>query len=592
MDAADAIEAVEAVDAGDDLPAVDYLIVGAGPAGLQLGWCLQQAGHDHLILEAGSTPGTFYRTYPRHRRMISINKVHTGWDDPELNLRMDWNSLLSDDPELLFTRYTGEYFPDAGDYVRYLTDYATRSGLPVVYDSRVTRIARDSGGRGFLVTDQRGRTRRAARVIVATGFGAAFVPPIPGIEATERYDDVSVDPDDFTGQRVLIIGKGNSAFETADNIIERAAVIHLIGPNSLKFAWKTHFIGHLRAVNNNFLDTYQLKSQNMVLDATVDRIERDGDRFLVTLSYSRRNRTDRLHYDRVITCTGFRMDTSIFDPSCRPEMTVNGRLPALTPAWESVNVPGLYVAGTLTQSRDFKKHTSAFIHGFRYGVRSLSRILARRYEGTPWPHRPVPAEPGALAAAVLDRVNRSSGLWQQYAFLCDLIELPPAGGDGDGGGSYGRGGDGRGPGVARYQEEIPVDHVLDRSPGGFGAPDRFLMVTLEYGAGHDTIDPFDVEVGRRWEEEHPHEDRYLHPVVRYFEGHRLVARLPLPEDLCNDWSGERSHQVPLRQFLAGVLTTGGDGTGGPNGAGTAGGAAGGATGGAGAAGRAAARGNE
>jgi protoporphyrinogen oxidase len=73
---------------------VDYLVIGAGPAGLQLGWFLEQVGRDYVIVEAASTPGTFFRTFPRHRRMISINKPHTGWDDPELNLRMDWNSLL------------------------------------------------------------------------------------------------------------------------------------------------------------------------------------------------------------------------------------------------------------------------------------------------------------------------------------------------------------------------------------------------------------------------------------------------------------------------------------------------------------------
>ena len=85
---------------------MDYLVIGAGPAGLQLGYFLAQAGRDYLILEAGPTPGTFFRTFPRHRRLISINKPHTGWDDSELNLRMDWNSLLTDDPRLRFTRYT------------------------------------------------------------------------------------------------------------------------------------------------------------------------------------------------------------------------------------------------------------------------------------------------------------------------------------------------------------------------------------------------------------------------------------------------------------------------------------------------------
>src|SRR5215204_6280386 len=81
---------------------MDYLVIGAGPAGLQLGYFLERAGRDYLILEAGTTPGTFFRTFPRHRKLISINKPHTGEADPERNLRMDWNSLLSDDPDLLF----------------------------------------------------------------------------------------------------------------------------------------------------------------------------------------------------------------------------------------------------------------------------------------------------------------------------------------------------------------------------------------------------------------------------------------------------------------------------------------------------------
>ena len=60
---------------------------------------------------------------------------------------------------------------------------------------------------------------------------------------------------------------------------------------------------------------------------------------------------------------------------------IRDRFPAQTAEWESVNVPGLYFAGTISQVRDFKRSTSGFIHGFRYAVRALHRILERRYAG-------------------------------------------------------------------------------------------------------------------------------------------------------------------------------------------------------------------
>ncbi len=491
---------------------MDYAVIGAGPAGLQLGYFLQRAGRDYVVLEAGPTAGTFYRTFPRHRRMISINKPHTGWHDPEKDLRVDWNSLLSNDPELRFTRYTSRYFPHADDYVRYLTDFAR--GLNIRYRCRVSRIAR-----GFALTCDNGDTVEASRVIVATGFGAMNIPPMPGIETTERYWDVPVNPDDFTDQRVLIIGKGNSAFETADNLTEHAAVIHVAGPRSIKFAWRTHFIGHLRAVNNNFLDTHQLKTQNMVLDGDILHIERRTSDYLITFAYARRNKVVQLAYDRVITCTGFRMDPSIFANDCRPELAIDGRFPALTSEWESVNIPGLYFAGTLTQSRDFKKHTSAFIHGFRYGIRALVRMLDQKYHGVEWPHRSVPL--GSIADAVLARINRTSALFQQFGFLCDVITS-------DG----------------RYYEEMPLDYVP--------FADCFT-VSLEYGEGHDAIDPFDVAAGRAWEADEAHDDRYLHPVIRRRKDHRTVATCRLPEDICNDWTDEKTYREPLRAFIKATL---------------------------------------
>jgi thioredoxin reductase len=509
---------------------VDYLVVGAGPAGLQAGYFLAKAGRSYLIVESGEAPGTFFTRFPRHRTLISINKVHTGWQDPELKLRTDWNSLLSEEGAPLFTSYTPRYFPAADDIVRYLADFATRHELDIRYRTRIEEISRPDD---FLARDEHGDIIRAKHVIVATGVTQPYIPDIKGIELAERYFDVTVDPAEFTGQRVLIIGRGNSAFETADNLIETAAVIHVAGPGSLRLAWQTHFVGHLRAVNNNFLDTYQLKSENALLDGRILDIRRDGEAFLARVGFARVNEVVKeIRYDRVIVATGFRFDASIFAPGCRPELTINDRFPAQTPAWESVNVPGLYFAGTITQVRDFKKSTSGFIHGFRYGVLALHRILEQRHHGMGWPGRALDATPRAVADAVIARVNLTSALWQLFGFLGDAVLLAP-------------------DGSARYLEEVPVEYLHQSvAAGDFGDVGSYLTVTLEYGADHDLVNPFDISAGRVSQEDTSGLDgRYLHPVVRHFRDGELLAEHHVTENLENEWDNERVHRAPLREFL-------------------------------------------
>lgn len=510
---------------------MDYLIVGAGPAGLQLGYFLEKAGRDYLILEAGEDAGRFFETFPRHRTLISINKPHTGSSDSEVNLRMDWNSLLSDDPELLFTKYSSRYFPPADEMVRYLRDFARAHHLKIRTGCRVQRVSRDDDG--FVLHTEAGEEFRTPRLIVATGVSKPNIPDIPGIELAENYTNMPVDPLGFVNQRVLILGKGNSAFETADNLIETAAVIHVAGPSSIRFAWRTHYVGHLRAVNNNFLDSYQLKSQNALLDGKAIGIERKDEGFEVSFSFSRANEiVKNLYYDRVLVCTGFRFDADIFDESCRPTLTIRDRFPLQTAEWESVNVPGLYFAGTLMQARDFKKSTGGFIHGFRYGVRALSHILEDKYEGVPWPARALAVNPEEMTMAVLERVNRTSGLWQQFAFLCDVLTVDEA--------------------AAHYAEEMPMDYVHE---GEVGRADHYFTISLEYGPNHDSVDPFDIEIGRARQNDAAtaHEGHYLHPVVRCYIGGILHATHHVAENLENEWDRPSQYQA-LTEFFSSMVS--------------------------------------
>lgn len=501
----------------------DYLIIGAGPGGLQLGYYMEKAGRDYLILEGGRRPGAFFETFPRHGTLISSNKVHTGYDDPETNLRFDWNSLLSDDPDFRFKNYSREYFPPRETMLDYLTDYARNYRLRVEYGVRVDNVAKPDV---FEVRDGEGRTWRGRRLIVATGVSRPFVPPIPGIEMTESYFDVSVDAEDFADQRVLVIGKGNSGFETAERLIATTALIHILSPNPIHMAWRTHFPGHLRAVNNNLLDTYQLKTQNAVLDGTVRKIARTSDgKYRVSVHYTHANEEhEDLVYDRVITCTGFRFDDSIFDASCRPAMWNGNRLPEQTSEFESTNIPDLYFTGTLTQMRDYKKATSAFIHGFRYNARALFHLLESKYHGTAWPCAEVEQTPEGLVEAMLARINRTSALWQLFGFMGDVIVLSE---EGD---------------RARYLRELPVDYVLESDVSRNPA---YFVVTLEFGKA--VGDPFNIL--RAPDPSKADRSTFLHPVVRHYRGREKTAELHLLENLFGEWWDPELHVKPLTDFM-------------------------------------------
>ncbi|MGH3712327.1 MAG: NAD(P)-binding domain-containing protein [Micromonosporaceae bacterium] len=494
----------------------EVLIIGAGPGGLQLAERLQRAKVPALVVDAADRPGSFFRRYPRHRRLISVNKpnVDERFDNP---MRFDWNSLLCDDPEFRFTRYSSEYFPDADDMVWYLADFARRCGLTVRYGTRV--LAVEEAPDGYTVTIEDGPPLTARRVVVASGM-APYLPAIPGIEHAERYADFRTDPDGFQGARVLIIGKGNSGFEIAASLTPTAATIHLVSPSPVRLAWNTHYVGHLRAVNNEALDGYQLKIGAAALDAEVVEIRRDGGGFQVDLAYTHAaGHRVTYRYDRVIAATGFRFDPTPLAP-LRPQLCRGGRFPEMTADYRCPTSPGLYYAGNVTHARDYRKTSSGFIHGFRYNASFLAKVLAY---GQPPADAKVAPDPATLAETVLRRLNHSDALYLQPGYLADVYVAN---------------------GVLAHHAAVPLDWVRE---GGAGQGWR-AAVTLEYGP--PAPDP--LRVDRSSDPSYATATPFLHPVVRILRGDHVIDRLDLLEDLENRYSADE-WLPPLQSFFQTAL---------------------------------------
>ncbi|XP_061079499.1 FAD-dependent oxidoreductase domain-containing protein 2 [Conger conger] len=573
----------------------DYCVLGAGPAGLQMGYFLSKSQRDYIILERNSGPGSFFNIYPRHRKLISINKIYTGSRNREFNLRHDWNSLLSDRPGLLLQRISTQMYPEADALPRYLSLYSRELGLKVRYGVDIGRVsASNTGVRSYTLSDQLGRQYSCRVLLVSTGLWVPHQVQFVGSDLVEGYESASVDPWDYLNQAVLILGKGNSAFETAQNILGHASSVHLYSPSPVRLAWQTHYVGDLRAVNNELLDTYQLKSLDGLADGRLEDIaivrgggadrKRTGrtgkgrgkgrqgrEQLHLTLaelldsskgnktsevtretesSYLNDNFPFRQPYDRVLRCLGFQFNFSIFDSSARPSPSAEakGRLPRVTAWYEGQGTPGLFVLGTAAHSRDYRSSAGGFIHGFRYTVRAVHRVLEQRYHGNAWPSTSISIN--QLSSWLLRRVNEASGPYQMFGVLGDIVLL-------------------QGP-HCEYLEEFPLQALPKFTTlSGHQVPKQGLLVlVLEYGLNHtDTLGAgrSQTEWTQGWK------SRFLHPVLYFYSKlptERDMKRrpagwaLPRPdavhhiiEDFLTKWDAPMSHIQPLRRFLEHCLQT-------------------------------------
>ncbi|KAM8952479.1 FAD-dependent oxidoreductase domain-containing protein 2 [Pelodytes ibericus] len=561
----------------------DYCVLGAGPGGLQIARFLEDSGRDYVVLERSQTPGSFFSHFPRHRKLISINKQFTGRTNREFNLRHDWNSLLNHEGHLPFSYYSRDFFPHADDMVRYLQEFS--GGIRVRYGSNINHVRLEANteawnGHYFFLKDQTGLEYQCNVLLVATGLPLANVVDFPGSEYAEGYESISIDPYNFTGQSVLILGRGNSAFETAENILGQTNFIHMLGRSRVRLSWATHYVGDLRAINNGLLDTYQLKSLDGLLEGDLSDLaivrDRNSKLYVTHKHYLKmgiiKNHTDtfpqdlpeddldnfaaREPYDRVIRCLGWKFDFSIFDSSVRlkPATGQKKKYPLLKSTYEAKHSRGLFVVGTASHGIDFRKSAGGFIHGFRYTVRSVHRLTEYRYHNIPWKATRYPIS--QLINVLLTRMNEASGLYQMFEVLADVILLGVDAKD------------------FEYLEEVPVGilPLLEESTGRKVEDTGLFVLMMEYGKNFSGPDK-DVFYYNRaiGEAKAAWRSNFLHPVVYYYSRLPTEQQMklrpenwPIPrpdrihhvvEDFLTDWTRPNSHILPLRRFLENCLQT-------------------------------------
>jgi len=186
---------------------LDVIVVGAGQAGLALGYHLARSSLRFLLVDGATEIGNSWRAR---------------WDSLRLFTPAEYAAL----PGLPFPAAPGAY-PGKDQVADYLQAYAAEFGLPVMLGTRVERVRRT--GSLFRVDTSQG-VLWARQLVVATGpFQRPHIPALGrdlASSVVQLHSATYRKPADLPDGRVLVVGGGNSGLQIA---LELAATrdVHL-----------------------------------------------------------------------------------------------------------------------------------------------------------------------------------------------------------------------------------------------------------------------------------------------------------------------------------------------------------------------------
>ena len=194
------------------------VIIGAGPSGLAVAACLKERGVPFMILEKESCIGSLWRLKTYNRLQLHL---------PKETCKL---------PHMPFPPEVPAY-PTKKQFISYLEAYAKHFAIEPMFRQEVQSAIYDAR-MGFWRVQANESEFLCRWFIVATGENAE--PVLPNIEGisdfkgslihTSRYKDGA----DFEGQKVLVVGCGNSGMEISLDLCNNDAQVSLAVRDKVK----------------------------------------------------------------------------------------------------------------------------------------------------------------------------------------------------------------------------------------------------------------------------------------------------------------------------------------------------------------------
>jgi putative flavoprotein involved in K+ transport len=349
---------------------MEVAVIGAGQAGLAIGYSLKRQDRRFVILDAAESVGAAWQTR---------------WESLTLFTSRRYSAL----PGLPFPGDPDRY-ANRDEVFAYLEGYAEKFGLPVELNSKVGRLGRGSDGR-FRLRIAEG-TITAEQVVVATGpFQTPFVPPFADHLAEDVVQMHAVGylrPGDLPQGTVLVVGGGNTGFQIAKEVSATRNVVLAVGsrqkplPQRLlgrDLFWWLNKARILSVTVESRLGS-RLRHRDTLIGSSPRELEQRYGVELKPRAIAAKGRTVRfddgseVEIDAVVWATGYRPDYSWID---LPIFNEDG---SLRHRRGVTDVPGLYFLGLTWQ------HTrgSALIGWVKDDAAFIAEQIVR-YQGSETP---------------------------------------------------------------------------------------------------------------------------------------------------------------------------------------------------------------